>query len=319
MTETRRAAAKVLARYAGRVAVGALSGGASVALRYVLDPVLGPNEPFLSLFPLILLSSLIGGTWAGAACLAVGVLGGWYLFLGPPHSFVLAPYEFGGLIGTFTAGLMILIMCSALFRLVARAKAAAEHERIIAREFEHRMRNTLTLVQGISRRTFTPSRPLEAARADFEARLQALSAAHAALLDADGDGADLREIASRILAPFGHLPGEQRIASEGPHVMLGPDAATAIALALHELATNAVKYGALSTPGGRVVVEWRLDRERELRLAWRESGGPVVAAPSSRGFGSQLIEGNLAHALGGTAHLQFAPDGLRADIAARLR
>lgn len=319
MTETPRAAAKVLARCAGRALVGALSGAASLALRYVLDPVLGPNEPFLSLFPLILLSSLIGGTWAGAGCLAVGVIGGWYLFLGPPHSFVLAPYEFGGLIGTFTAGLMILLMCSALFRLVARARAAAEHERIIAREFEHRMRNTLTLVQGISRRTFTPSRPLEAARADFEARLQALSAAHAALLDANGHGADLREVASRILAPFGYLPAEQRIAIEGPHVMLQPEAATAIALALHELATNAVKYGALSTPAGRVVVDWRLDRGRELRLAWRESGGPVVAAPASRGFGSQLIESNLAQSLGGTAHLQFAPDGLRADIAARLR
>jgi two-component sensor histidine kinase len=316
MPETPRATAKVLARYAGRVLAGALSGGASLVLRFVLLPVLGLSEPFLPLFPLILLSCLIGGTWAGAACLVVG---GWYLFLGPPHSFVLAPYEFGGLVGTFAAGLIILAMCSELFRLVARANAAAEHERIIAREFEHRMRNTLTLVQGISRRTFTPSRPLEAARTDFEARLQALSAAHAALLDANGDGAELREIASRILAPFGHVPGEQRIVIEGPHVMLEPDAATAIALALHELATNAVKYGALSAPGGKVLVEWRLDQGRELRLAWRESGGPRVVAPESRGFGSQLIEGNLAQALGGAANLQFAPDGLRAEIAARLR
>lgn len=321
MRETRKSAADFLARALACVFVGVLAGVISLWLRFALLPELGLNEPFLPLFPLILFSAVIGGIWAGVVCLAIGVIGGWYLFLGPPHSFVLAPYELGGLIGTSVAGLIILLMCGALIRLVAQANAAAAQERTIAREFEHRIRNTLTLVLAISRRTFMEGRPLDDARREFEARVQALSEAHAALLDASGENAELREIVVRILTPFGYAPGDGRFAVEGPKVMLGPDAATAIALALHELSTNAVKYGALSAPAGKVAVLWRLDGQagRDLRLTWQESGGPPVVAPPSRGFGSQLIERNLSQALDGTAELRFAPEGLRAEIAARLK
>jgi two-component sensor histidine kinase len=321
MRETPGAARQYFARTLACVFVGVLAGVISLWLRFALLPELGVNEPFLPLFPLILFSAVIAGFWAGATCLAIGVIGGWYLFLGPPHSFVLAPYELGGLVGTSVAGLIILLMCGALIRLVAQANAAAAHERTISREFEHRIRNTLTLVLAIGRRTFTEGRPLEDARGEFEARLQALSEAHAALLDASGDNAELREIVVRILTPFGYAPGDGRFVIEGPAVMLGPDAATAVALALHELSTNAVKYGALSAPTGKVAVRWRLDGApgQDLRLSWQESGGPEVVAPSRRGFGSQLIERNLSQALDGTAELEFAPEGLRAEIAARLR
>jgi two-component sensor histidine kinase len=151
--------------------------------------------------------------------------------------------------------------------------------------------------------------------------VRALSEAQTALLDASREGAELREIVVRILTPFGYVPGEGRFAIAGPKVMLGPEAATGMALALHELCTNAAKYGALSARTGKVAIEWRLGREHpaELRLNWREIGGPAVAAPRQRGFGSQLIERNLAQALGGTAILQFAPDGVHAEIAARVR
>jgi two-component sensor histidine kinase len=283
-------------------------------------PVLGVDEPFLPLFPLIVLSTLTGGAWAGAACLVVDVVGAWYLFMGSPNSFVLAPHELGGLVGALLAGLIILLMCRALVRLLARATAAAEHQQVIAREFEHRMRNTLTLVLAISRRTFSPDRPLDDARREFEARLQALSEAHAALLAAGGEGAELKAVAEQILAPFGYAAGEHRLTIEGPDLRVGPAAATAIALALHELSTNAVKYGALSAPAGKVIVGWRVIEgdPPEVRLTWRESGGPLVVTPRKRGFGSQLIERNLAQALGGTAKLQFAPDGVRAEIVARL-
>ncbi|MDB5445194.1 MAG: hypothetical protein JWQ97_511 [Phenylobacterium sp.] len=241
--------------------------------------------------------------------------------MGPPHSFVLAPYELGGLAGTLAAGVIILLMCLALSRLVAQATTAAEHERVIAREFEHRMRNTLTLVLGISRRTFTHGRLLGDAQKDFEARIMALSAAHGALLDAGGEAAELREIITRVLTPFGYGAGEDRFMIAGPKVTLKSEGATAIALALHELSTNASKYGALSSPAGRLAVEWCFDeRDPELlRLTWRESSGPPVSPPGIRGFGSQLIERNLAQALGGTAKLVFAPGGVRAEIAARLR
>ena len=254
----KRVSGRALVRSAAMLLLGAAAGGVSLLLRYALVPVLGVDEPLLPLFPLVVLSTLTGGAWAGAACLVVGVLGAWYLFLGPPLSFVLGPHEFGGLVGALFAGLIILLMCLALVRLLARATAAAEYQQVIAREFEHRMRNTLTLVLAISRRTFSPGRPLDEARREFEARVQALSEAHAALLAADGEGAELKAIAAQILAPFGYAPGEHRLTIEGPDVRLGPAAATGIALALHELSTNAVKYGALSAPAGKVVVEWRV-------------------------------------------------------------
>jgi two-component sensor histidine kinase len=178
------------------------------------------------------------------------------------------------------------------------------------------MRNTLTLVLALSRRTFAAGRPLDEARRDFEARVAALAGAHAALLDARGDGAELQDLAARTLAPFGYAAGGSRIALGGPAVKLTPDAATSLALALHELATNATKYGALSAPGGRVELRWRLEGRdrRSLRLRWRESGGPPVVPPTRRGLGSSLIEDNL----GGAARLEFPPEGVRAEITTRL-
>jgi two-component sensor histidine kinase len=300
--------------------LGLAAAAGSLLFRYALVPVLGDNEPFVPLFPLILIATLIGGAWAGGACLIAGLLGAWYLFMGEPDTFALAPHELGGLISALLGGGVIVALCVVLRQLIAETSAVAEHEHVVALEFAHRMRNTLTLVLAISRRTFTPDRPLEAARRDFEDRVSALSAAHAALLDARGEHALLQEIVARTLAPFGYTPGDRRFAIDGPAVRLSPDAATAVALALHELSTNATKYGALSTPGGRIELRWRLagrDR-RDLRLSWRESGGPPVSQPRRRGFGATMIESNLAQALGGTAMLDFAPEGVRAEIAARL-
>jgi two-component sensor histidine kinase len=303
-----------------RLAFGLGAAACSLLLRYLFVPLLGDAEPFLPLFPLVVITALAGGGWAGGACLVAGLVGAWYLFMGRPYSFELAPHEFAGLVGAFLAGGVILILCLELRRLLADARTVAEHERIVAREFAHRMRNTLTLVLALSRRTFTEGRSLDAARRDFEDRVMALSAAHAALLDARGEDAGLQEIVTRTLAPFGYAPGDARFAVGGPAVRLPPKAATALALALHELATNATKYGALSTPAGQVELRWRLEgrNRRELRLTWREAGGPPVAPPQRRGLGSSLIEQNLARTLGGAARLEFAPDGVRAEIAARL-
>jgi two-component sensor histidine kinase len=315
----RSAASKPVPRWVC-LAVGLAAAAGSLLLRYALVPVLGDNEPFVPLFPLILFATLFGGVWAGGACLIAGLIGAWYLFMGRPDTFELAPHELGGLVSALLAGGVMVALCVVLRQLIAETTAAAAHEHVVAREFAHRMRNTLTLVLAISRRTFTADRPLEAARRDFEDRVSALSAAHAALLDARGEDAPLQEVVTRTLAPFGYAPGDGRFAIGGPAVRLPPEAATALALALHELSTNATKYGALSAPGGRVEFRWRLtgrDR-RDLRLSWRETGGPPVSQPERRGFGATLIESNLAQALGGTAMLDFAPEGVRAEIAARL-
>jgi two-component sensor histidine kinase len=131
---------------------------------------------------------------------------------------------------------------------------------------------------------------------------------HGLLTAADWRGASLRDLVAAELAPY-----EGRVTVGGPEVMLPPNAALSLALALHELATNALKYGALSVPEGRVEVRWSLEGGR-LQLAWREGGGPLVAPPARRGFGSLLVERSVAHNLGGTARLEFRPEGLAYEV-----
>ena len=126
------------------------------------------------------------------------------------------------------------------------------------------------------------------------------------------EGAGLREVARRALLPFAE---GGRVLAEGPQVRLGPRATLALSMALHELATNAAKHGALSAPGGRVRLGWSLEPPG-LRLLWQESGGPPVAAPRRRGFGTRLIERGLGGELGGRAAIEFRPEGVVCRIEA---
>jgi PAS domain S-box-containing protein len=194
-------------------------------------------------------------------------------------------------------------------------KVAEEHQRLLINELNHRVKNTLASVQAIAFQTLTGEMPLAEARARFEARLIALSAAHNLLTEENWVGASLDRVVKDAVE---HLGGESgRFEVAGAPLRLAPRAALALAMALHELGTNAAKYGALSVEGGRVAIAWTLDGER-MRLEWRESGGPPVATPTRRGFGSRLIERGLEADLGGAAALHFDRAGLRCEIEAAL-
>ncbi|MEA3066276.1 MAG: hypothetical protein QOJ27_2737 [Sphingomonadales bacterium] len=194
-------------------------------------------------------------------------------------------------------------------------KVAEEHQRLLINELNHRVKNTLASVQAIAFQTLKGEVPLAEARARFEARLMALSAAHNLLTEENWGGASLERVAKDSLE---HLGGESsRFDVTGEPLRLAPRAALALAMALHELGTNAAKYGALAADGGRVAIAWTTDGER-LHLEWRESGGPPVAEPARRGFGSRLIERGLEADLGGVAALHFEPAGLRCEIHASL-
>ncbi|MBV8687453.1 MAG: PAS domain-containing protein [Alphaproteobacteria bacterium] len=198
---------------------------------------------------------------------------------------------------------------------VHERKAAEVHQRLLINELNHRVKNTLATVQAIAFQTLKGDIPLAEARARFEARLMALSRAHNLLTEQNWGGAALRRL---VVDATEHLVGERaRLDVEGEDVWLSPRAALALALAFHELATNAAKHGALSLEGGGIAVAWRTDGDR-LRLEWKESGGPAVAPPQRRGFGSRLIERGLAADLGGGAALHFEPDGLLCRIEASL-
>lgn len=146
-------------------------------------------------------------------------------------------------------------------------------------------------------------------RAALEARLIALSRAHDVLTQWSWESAGLREIIAQALGPFGAGPGGGRVRFEGAGLFLGPKAALAIAMSLHELATNAVKYGALKIGSGRVSIHWEI-RDGRLCFRWEERGGPPVAPPVRRGFGSRLLERSLANELGGKVTVEYDPAGL---------
>ncbi len=192
-------------------------------------------------------------------------------------------------------------------------KLAEERQRLLINELNHRVKNTLATVQAIAFQTLKGDLSLGEARARFEARLLALSRAHNLLTEENWEGAPLHRVVADTTA---YLEGDrERYEVAGEPIFVGPRAALALSLALHELSTNAMKYGALSSEKGKVSIRWRLSDE-ELQLEWKERDGPAVAAPPSRGFGSRLIERGLEADLGGRAELYFEPDGLRCVVQA---
>jgi len=198
-----------------------------------------------------------------------------------------------------------------------RRQAESQRELLLA-ELNHRVKNTLAVVQAIAHQTFKGAHATEAARSAFEGRLVALAAAHNLLTQASWASASLEQLAADALQVGG--ANQQRISFSGPRVLLQPKEALAIAMTLHELCTNAVKYGALSNDTGRIAVRWtRVETPRpRLKLVWREEDGPIVAPPTQRGFGSRLVERTLAQDLDGEVRLDFRPEGLVCTIEAPL-
>jgi len=194
-------------------------------------------------------------------------------------------------------------------------KKMEEHQTLLLHELSHRVKNTLATVQSITTQTLRASDVAPSARELLEGRLIALAHAHDLLMERNWRGADLREIASRVLEAFvGN--DRDRLRLEGPAVHVAPKAALALAMAIQELATNASKYGALSNDGGYVDVSWTVHAKDQpvLSLRWQESGGPPVEAPSHQGFGSRLLKRYLAGELGGEVHVQYARAGVICTI-----
>jgi PAS domain S-box-containing protein len=199
---------------------------------------------------------------------------------------------------------------------ITERKAAEQRNRLLIDELNHRVKNTLATVQSLASQTARGVPTPAEFRERFEGRLIALSKAHDQLTRHHWESADLRELLSGSLAPYA---GPERAVLRGEDVVLRPRAVLTLAMAFHELATNAAKYGALSAPGGRVEIRWQVtaqqgDERPWLHIDWLEQGGPPVAEPQQRGFGSKLIEGSIAAELHGRAALQFAPAGLRCEI-----
>lgn len=190
---------------------------------------------------------------------------------------------------------------------VTERKRAERQTQVLVGELNHRVKNTLAVVQSLAHQTFRGNSALEGPKVAFEGRLRALAAAHNLLTRQHWEFASMRELVENSLAPFCE---DARCTIEGNDFRLKPQAAVSISLAVHELATNAVKYGALSDPNGRVRVSWKREPGHFL-FEWRESDGPPPAPePRRRGFGTRLIERTLAAELGGSVEMTFEPTGL---------
>ncbi|WP_342151307.1 PAS domain-containing protein [Methylorubrum sp. SB2] len=201
---------------------------------------------------------------------------------------------------------------------ITERKRGEEHRALLADELNHRVKNSMATMQSIAHQTLTHAGSLSDARTTLDARLQSLSAAHDVLTRESWEGATLAEIAERALQPFRQRDGK-RFKVGGPPVRLSPRHALAFVMALHELATNAVKYGALSDANGRVILDWDIvgeDRPGRLWVRWEEIGGPPVTPPRRKGFGSRMIERALAAELGGTAEIDYRPRGLVCTVEA---
>ena len=191
-------------------------------------------------------------------------------------------------------------------------RIAQEHQQLLINELNHRVKNTLATVQSVASQTLRNADSTEQAKEALEARLFALSRAHDVLTRENWESADLYDIVEQAVEPYSSR-GEDRLHLEGARVRVPPRMALALAMALQELATNAVKYGALSNETGAIKISWSVQpggTGPRLHLRWEETGGPAVRRPLRRGFGSRLIERSLSQDLDGTAEISFPASGV---------
>jgi two-component sensor histidine kinase len=204
---------------------------------------------------------------------------------------------------------------AAFARDMAAAKKAEEQQNLLIAELDHRVKNVLARVAVVAQRTREGSRSLDHFLEMLDGRIQSMAGTHALLSRGRWQGVRLADLVCRELEPYMGVCGTT---VEGPNVLLSAEGTQALAMVLHELVTNAAKYGALSTPGGQVSVHWRCPpnggSQRVLAIDWQESGGPPVKAPTRRGYGTSVIRDLIPYELGGTVDMDYAAGGIRCQM-----
>ena len=276
-------------------------------LRLAVAPIAPGAVPFATYFPAILITTFVAGRTAGALATVLSGVAAWGLFIEPRLTFTIDRTEAVSVLLFLGAALIMMWVADQYRRVLRRLDEEETYRQVIVDELGHRMKNKLATIHAILRHEL---RTQEKIWSSVSGRLRALSAADDFLTDADGTGVDLRDLVGMELQPY----GEKRVRVRGGALILHAKLSSVLALVVHELATNAAKYGALSTEGGRVDIAWREDKD-VIAIDWVESGGPLVTPPGKRSFGSSLIERSLI-TLSGSADLQFPPSGVICRIRA---
>ena len=273
--------------------------------RWVLGDVANA-VPFVTYFPAIVLCALLAGWQAGFASIFVSMAVVNFIFM-QPRMAITSGWQTAAMMGLFVLSCSLLVAIAQTLRgTVARLQAATDRAEFLNQELMHRVRNSLTVVNSLAAMTY------EAEHSNFvtvfSKRMGALAAGLDILSRHDGQECDLHETIDQACAPFRQ---DDRIALSGTTGLLPAQSCVPLMLAIHELCTNAVKYGALAGRAGRIRIEteWEGDLG-EVRLLWREEGGPEVAPPTREGLGTAL----LADQVLGPANLTFAPQGLRCEM-----
>lgn len=245
-------------------------------------------------------------------------LTGWTVAAGVTESSLIAPLWRNIAITSLIGGVLLLVGLTFAVRMATTIARGDMLHNLLIEELNHRVKNTLALMQAIAVQTFRSASRDE--RTKFEGRLGALAEAHNLLSQEKWAGSELRDVIARALRPF-LLANPDRIRMAGPAVPLSPRLAVVLSMIVHEIATNAAKYGALSNETGRVTLDWEIIADApkpRLRLIWTEIGGPPVTAPVQRGFGSRLIERSARDQLGGEATVDFLPRGVVCTVTCAL-
>ena len=303
-----------LARIAARpvsAAASLLIAGAAVAvataLRLLVEPLIGPGFPFVTYFLAVIASAAMGGMRAGLVAAVASLLLAWWLFLPVRQSFEITDSHDALALLVFAINATLSGGVTAVLRqALVRLGATDSRNQLLIDELNHRVKNTLATVQSLAAQTARGAATVPEFRAAFDGRLLALARSHDLLTDRAWRDADLGDVVRRTLAA--HDPDGQRIDVDGPPVRLAPEAAVTVALAVHELCTNAVKHGALSTLEGRVEVRWRAADAATLEFVWRESGLDGVSPPQREGFGTRLLKA-VGRELGGRAVIEHGAGG----------
>jgi two-component sensor histidine kinase len=245
-------------------------------------------------------------------------LTGWTVAAGIAEGSLVAPLWRSLAITSVIGGILLLVGLAFAVRMAtAIARGEMLHDLLID-ELNHRVKNTLAILQSIATQTFRSASRAE--REKFEGRLGALAEAHNLLSQEKWQGSELQDVIARVLKPY-LLNNPERVRMFGPKVPLSPRLAVVLSMIVHEIATNAAKYGALSNDTGTVTLDWEILEEsdgRKLRMIWTEAGGPHVSAPVQRGFGSRLIERSARDQLGGEATVDFLPRGVVCTVTSAL-
>lgn len=277
-------------------------------IRLAVEPFVQGRIPYLTYYPAVVLAALLI-EWRAATIVTLGSLVSNELLFEAAPGF--APHEAMARALLFTSGSAILIVLGhALRKTVAELDAAARREAFLAAELAHRSKNNLALITAMARRCQQPDQSSEDFVNRLLPRIQALAQAQDLLTSRDADSCALHELLENILSPFADHGG---ISIDGPLIQIVRNEYTPLVMVIHELATNASKYGALSVPDGRVAIGWSSARPDGggVTMVWKERNGPAVEPPRRRGLGTRLIDRHPAFE---SVSLEFPPDGVSCSI-----